>query len=45
MRAAILVASLLAYCNDPLPARAADPARFETEAKRMGTTFRLVVYA
>ena len=45
MRAAILVASLLAYCTDPLPARAADPARFETEAARMGTTFRLVVYA
>ena len=44
MRAVYLVAALLAHCTAP-HAAAADPARYEFEAKRMGTTFRVVVYA
>ena len=45
MRAGIFVAVVLMYCTNPSVARAADTTRFEFESKRMGTTFRVVVYA
>ena len=45
MRAGFVVLALLAHCTEPHAASAADPARFEFEAKRMGTTFRVTVYA
>ncbi len=45
MRAGFFVAVVLVHCTNPAAAGAAEPPRFEFEAKRMGTTFRLVVYA
>jgi len=45
MRAGFVVLALLAHCTEPHAASAADPARFEFEAKRMGTAFRVTVYA
>ena len=45
MRAGFFVAVVLTHCTNPPGVKAAEPARFEFEAKRMGTTFRVVVYA
>ena len=45
MRAVFFGAVLLWYSTNLTSVPAADPARFESEAKRMGTTFRVVVYA
>ncbi len=45
MRAVFFGAVLLSYSTNLPAGLAADPARFESETKRMGTSFRVVVYA